>query len=87
MPNWVSDGSVRKYHRALAQLSKDNVIRKAAMQPEVPVTEEMIKELYTKWGGLVVGDIASIMGNDEPEKVMEVAEAEVEIRKTKKGKK
>lgn len=49
MYSWVSggssnDGSVRKYHRAIAQLTKENK----------EVTEAAIKELYVKWGGLVI---------------------------------
>lgn len=45
MPSWISEGSVRKYHRAVAELTKN----------KQPVTEEAVKELYVKWGGLVVG--------------------------------
>ena len=84
MPNWVSEGSVRKYNRAAAFLAKENAIRKAGNLPENEVTEEALKALYVKWGGLVVGEIESARGNDHPEDAMEVAEAEVKTRKGKK---
>ena len=60
MPSWVSEGSVRKYHRAVALLTKENADRVKAGQPVVKVTEEAIKELYLKWGGYVVGDNSTI---------------------------
>lgn len=40
---WISEGSIRKYHRALKELTSTNQ----------PVTEEAVKALYVKWGGLV----------------------------------
>lgn len=43
IPKWVSEGSVRKYYRAVEQLRKESK----------PVTDEAVKELYTKWGGLI----------------------------------
>lgn len=87
MPSWVSEGSVRKYHRAIAQLGKDNAERTRLNQPVVPVTEEAIKELYTKWGGYVIGDAATLQGNDnDAEVVEEVAAAEVVKRRGKKTK-
>lgn len=46
IPAWVSEGSIRKYHRALAQLIKEGK----------PQEEAAVKELYVKWGGLVIGD-------------------------------
>lgn len=62
MPEWVSGGSVRKYHRALATLARENANRKAQGQPEVEVTEEALKALYVKDGGLVLGDPSSVRG-------------------------
>lgn len=44
IPAWVSEGSVRKYHRAVELIRKENR----------PMTEEAVKELYTRWGGLVL---------------------------------
>lgn len=76
MPSWVSEGSVRKYHRALAQLIKE----------KTPITDEAVKELYVKWGGLVIGDDASVQGNDNPGMVMEVAAEEVKVKRAKKTK-
>lgn len=65
MYSWVSDGSVRKYDRAVAQLIKDNNLKKQLNQPLVPITEEAIKALYVKWEGLLIGE--------------EAAEVEVEV--------
>jgi hypothetical protein len=56
MYTWVSEGSQRKFYRAIAQINKENVTRKTLNQPEVPLTEEAIKALYIKWGGLVIGE-------------------------------
>lgn len=44
IPSWVSEGSIRKYHRAVAQLKTE----------KKEITDAAIKELYTKWGGLVI---------------------------------
>ena len=44
IPDWVSEGSLRKYHRAVKLLKDTNA----------PVTEESVKDLYVKYGGLVV---------------------------------
>jgi hypothetical protein len=68
MYNWVSggltnDGSVRKYHRAVETLRKEGK----------EMTEEAVKALYIKFGGLVIED------SEEPEEVV------VEVKK--KGKK
>lgn len=43
---WVSNGSVRKYDRAVAQLIRE----------KKDVTEEAVKALYVGWGGLVLED-------------------------------
>lgn len=53
-PAWVSSGSVRKFVRAVAQLTKENADRRAQGKPEVEITEAAVKELYVKWGGLVL---------------------------------
>ena len=53
-PAWVSEGSMRKYVRAIDTLNRDNAARKAAGQPEVALTEEAVKELYVKYAGLVL---------------------------------
>ncbi len=52
MPAWVSEGSVRKYNRAVALLTKE----------KKDVSEEAIKALYVQWGGLVLGDVSSVQG-------------------------
>ncbi len=75
MPAWVSEGSVRKYHRALAQLAKDNAERLRTNQPVVPVTEEAIKELYLKWGGLILGQPETVRGADDADEALAQAEA------------
>lgn len=41
---WISEGSIRKYHRALEKLRKENK----------EATEAAVKELYVKMGGLVL---------------------------------
>lgn len=48
IPAFVSEGSIRKYHRAVAALKAANK----------PVTDEAIKELYTLYGGLVLDEVA-----------------------------
>lgn len=48
IPSWVSEGSIRKYNRAIAELVKE----------KKDVTEEAVKALYVKWGGLVLEDNA-----------------------------
>lgn len=86
MPEWVSEGSVRKYDRAVALLAKENSVRKSLGQAEVAVTEDAIKALYVKWGGLVIGDDASIQGNDHnsADDVMETAKEEVKRKRPAK---
>lgn len=74
IPSWVSDGSIRKYYRAVTTLAK------LGKEP----TDEAVKELYIKDAGLVVGVLESVAGTDNPEPLMAVAEAEVKIRKGKK---
>lgn len=49
MYSWVSAGSIRKYHRAVAELTKD----------KKEVTEEAVKALYVKSGGLVLEEEAA----------------------------
>ena len=43
-PKWVSEGSIRKYNRAVVALQT----------AKLPVTEEAVKELYIKYQGLVL---------------------------------
>lgn len=62
VPEWVSEGSIRKYHRAIAELNRENTNRKAAGQAVVEISEEAIKALYVKWGGLVLGESESVKG-------------------------
>lgn len=54
IPAWVSEGSLRKYDRAVKQLRDRNALLRAQKQEEVPLTEADIKELYVKWNGLVL---------------------------------
>lgn len=49
---WISEGSIRKYHRAVAQLTKE----------KLPLTEDALKALYVLWGGLVLDDVESVVG-------------------------
>lgn len=75
--SWVSDGSVRKFHRAVAQLLKE----------KKEVTEEAVKELYTAWGGLVMGEpttVQGVMPGDEEAAEARAEEAEKPKRKPKK---
>lgn len=48
-PNWVSEGSVRKYDRAVELLRKEKLAK-----PETDNSPEAIKALYIKYGGLVI---------------------------------
>lgn len=87
MPSWVSEGSVRKYHRAIAQITKENADRVKLGQPVVEMTEEAIKTLYVKWGGYVVGDASTMEGNtNDAEVVAEVATEEVAKKRGRKTK-
>lgn len=49
--NWISEGSVRKYNRAIEELRRN----------KKEVTEEAIKELYTRYGGLVLGEEPAVV--------------------------
>ena len=62
VPEWVSEGSVRKYHRAVAHFSSENAKRKANGEAVVETTDDMLKEHYTKNGGLVLGDPTTVRG-------------------------
>lgn len=62
-PAWVSEGSIRKYHRAIAELTKE----------KKEVTAEAVKELYVKWGGLVVGEEEEVL-EETPKKKPKKAE-------------
>ena len=44
MYSWISEGSISKYHRAVKQLKAENK----------EASEEAVKELYVKMGGLLV---------------------------------
>lgn len=67
IPDWVSEGSLRKYHRAIADFTLQNKNRKNAGQPLIEVTEEMLKEHYTRNGGLVLGDSSTVQGAKDAE--------------------
>lgn len=77
MPEWVSEGSIRKYVRAEAELKKDNADRKRAGKPEVEITEEAIKELYIRYAGLVLGDASTVRGASDVKDALETVEGEV----------
>ncbi len=57
---WVSEGSIRKLDRAITALKKANL----------EVTEQAVKDLYIKYGGLLMPEDAVV----EEEKVEEVEE-------------
>lgn len=63
--DWVSMGSITKFNRAVKVLKDQNNALKAQSKPEVEITEEAIKALYLKYGGLVVGDPSTQLGVDE----------------------
>lgn len=84
IPVWVSEGSVRKYHRAVEQLRKENAQRKASKQPLIDDSEEAAKELYIRMGGLVPGDASTVHGVPAgSEEVIAVAVEEAEKPKRK----
>lgn len=71
IPAWVSggasnDGSARKYHRAVKFLQGRNAELKAQGKPEEEITEAALKELYVKWGGLVLQDVAEEPQDEAP---------------------
>lgn len=79
MYDWISSGSIRKYNRAVAQLTKE----------KKEVTEEAVKVLYTQWGGLVLGESASVQGvvpGDEVAAEARAEEVEEPKRKARKSK-
>lgn len=87
---WVSSGSIRKYDRALEQIRKENITRRALNQPEVEATEEVVKALYVKWGGLLLGEPESVLGvpeGEEAEVLARVEELQPERAPVKKAKK
>lgn len=53
-PDWVSPGSILKYHNAIKRLREDNNVRKMRGEQEQPLTEDAVKELYVTWKGHVV---------------------------------
>ncbi len=78
-PNWVSEGSVRKYNRAVQQLQKE----------KKEVTEEAVKTLYTQFGGLVLGEPKTVIGvapGDEEAADARAEEAEAPKRKARRTK-
>lgn len=74
IPAWVSDGSVRKYHRAVKQLMTERANAKALGQPVNEITEGAVKELYVKWEGLVLGAEEVVEIEEEPKKKGKKAE-------------
>lgn len=72
IPSWVSggstnDGSSRKYHRAVKFFQTKNAELKAQGQPSIEITEEAVKELYERWGGLVLEDYGAVYSQALPE--------------------
>lgn len=60
---WVSNE--KKFERAKEELRKQNVILKATGRQEVEITEDLVKALYVKYGGLLVGSPESQLGVPE----------------------
>lgn len=83
---WVSEGSKRKFDRAIIELNKANALRKLTNQPELPIKEEDVKALYVKWGGLVLGDATTVLGVPEGAEEF-IAEKQVEFAEEKKAEK
>ncbi len=76
--DWVSTGSITKFNRAVKFL-KDN---------KQEVTEEAIKTLYLKYGGLIIGDPSTQLGVDDGDVTFAVLpEAEKEAIIASQGKK
>lgn len=80
--DWVSTGSITKYNKAVLELKKANL----------PITEEAIRELYLKKGGLIIGDPSTQRGVEEgeiafatlPEEERAAIVAETKVKKGKK---
>lgn len=86
--DWVSQGSITKFNRAVKDLKDQNVVLKAQGKPELEITEEAIKPLYLKRGGLVVGDPTTQLGVDEGQVTLAVLpEAEKEVILESQGRK
>lgn len=77
MYDWVSSGSVRKYNRAVELLTKE----------KKEVTEEAVKELYIKYGGLVMGSSESVKGVMPGDEVAAEERAEVTEAPKRKARK
>lgn len=73
VPKWVSEGSVRKWYRAVAALQKANAERKARKESEVAITEQALFDLYVKDAGLVVG-----VGIEAPAEAPAIVEEKVD---------
>lgn len=90
--NWVSTGSITKFNRAIFELKNNNKNLVAQNKEPVEITEEAIKALYLKKGGLVMGDPTSQRGVEEGEIAFaslpdDEREAVIKEAKAKKGKK
>jgi hypothetical protein len=59
--DWVSEGSIQKFHRAVAELKAK----------KADVTEDAVKALYVKYGGLVVEKVVESDESGE-EKIEEI---------------
>lgn len=80
--DWVSGGSITKFHRAVKVL-KDS---------KQEVTEDAVKALYLKYGGLVIGDPSTQKGVEEGEIAFAVLPESERVKivadaKSKRGKK
>lgn len=75
--SWVSEGSIRKFNRAVALLQKE----------KKEVTEEAVKALYVQYGGLVLGEPESVKGVTPGDEVAAEARAEAVEAPKRKSKK
>lgn len=91
IPAWVSggatnDGSVRKYHRAVSLLQKQNADLKAQGKEAVEITEDAVKALYEKYGGNVI-EVPVIETQTQESSSVPMARVEEEVPVVKKSKK
>ena len=80
--DWVSTGSITKFNKAILELKN----------AKAEITEEAIKALYLKKGGLVIGDPSSQKGVEDGEVAFATLPEEERVKivaetKAKRGKK
>lgn len=86
MYSWVSNAV--KYNRAIKELETVNKNLKIQGRETVEITEEAVRALYLKYGGLVIGEPETQLGVPEgviAPPVIKVEEEEEEVKPRKRN--